>query len=72
MDEKQLSIDIVGLAGALHDIGKMAVGNEILEKPDKLTDEEFDKMKNYNRYLSLYRLCLLEKKDANLEAEHSK
>ena len=44
MDEKQLSIDIVGLAGALHDIGKMAVGNEILEKPDKLTDEEFDKM----------------------------
>ncbi|MFR2335285.1 MAG: glycosyltransferase [Waltera sp.] len=34
--------------------------------------KEFDKMKNYNRYLSLYRLCLLEKKDANLEAEHSK
>ena len=47
MDEKQLSIDIVGLAGALHDIGKMAVGNELLEKPDKLTDEEFDKMKNH-------------------------
>jgi HD-GYP domain-containing protein (c-di-GMP phosphodiesterase class II) len=47
MDKKQLSIDIVGLAGALHDIGKMAVGNEILEKPDKLTDEEFDKMKNH-------------------------
>ena len=22
------------LAGALHDIGKMAIGNEILEKPD--------------------------------------
>ena len=31
------------LAGALHDIGKMAVGNEILEKPDKLTDDEFSK-----------------------------
>lgn len=53
MDEKQLSIDIVGLAGALHDIGKMAVGNEILEKPDKLTDEEFDKMKNHAGYTYL-------------------
>ena len=29
------------LAGALHDIGKVAIGNEILEKPGKLTDEEF-------------------------------
>ena len=28
------------LAGALHDIGKVAIGNEILEKPEKLTDEE--------------------------------
>ena len=28
------------IAGALHDIGKVAIGNEILEKPDKLTDEE--------------------------------
>ena len=26
------------LAGALHDIGKVAIGNDILEKPDKLTD----------------------------------
>ena len=33
------------LAGALHDIGKMAIGNEILEKPDKLTDDEFSKIK---------------------------
>lgn len=33
------------LAGALHDIGKMAIDNDILEKPDKLTDEEFSKMK---------------------------
>ena len=38
-------IEKMYLAGALHDIGKMAVGNEILEKPDKLTDEEFDKMR---------------------------
>lgn len=42
------------LAGALHDIGKMAVGNEILEKPDKLTDEEFDKMKTMRATHILY------------------
>ena len=59
MDEKQLSIDIVGLAGALHDIGKMAVGNEILEKPDKLTDDEFSKMKNHAGYTYLILSCLL-------------
>lgn len=46
-------IEKMYLAGALHDIGKMAVGNEILEKPDKLTDEEFDKMKNHVGYTYL-------------------
>lgn len=46
-------IEKMYLAGALHDIGKMAVGNEILEKPDKLTDEEFDKMKNHAGYTYL-------------------
>ena len=34
-------------AGAMHDIGKLAVSNNILEKPDKLTDEEFSAMKNH-------------------------
>lgn len=46
-------IEKMYLAGALHDIGKMAVGNEILEKPDKLKDEEFDKMKNHVGYTYL-------------------
>lgn len=35
------------LAGALHDIGKLTVGNDILEKPDKLTREEFEIMKGH-------------------------
>ena len=48
-----LDIEKMYLAGALHDIGKMTVGNEILEKPDKLTDEEFDKMKNHAGYTYL-------------------
>lgn len=38
------------LAGALHDIGKVAIGNEILEKPGKLTDEEYAKMKHHAAY----------------------
>ena len=38
------------LAGALHDIGKVAIGNDILEKPDRLTDEEFDTMKHHALY----------------------
>ncbi|WP_405119855.1 HD-GYP domain-containing protein [Pseudomonas leptonychotis] len=36
-----------GLAGLLHDIGKMAISNEILNKPDKLTDREFATMRNH-------------------------
>ncbi len=35
------------LAGALHDIGKMFVDNDILEKPDRLTSEEFTKMQDH-------------------------
>lgn len=38
------------LAGALHDIGKVAIGNEILEKPGRLTDEEFKTMKHHAAY----------------------
>lgn len=38
------------LAGALHDIGKVAVGNEILEKPGRLTDAEFAVMKHHAAY----------------------
>ncbi len=31
----------------LHDIGKIGIPHEILKKPGKLTDEEFDEMKNH-------------------------
>ena len=43
MGYDSITVQKMYLAGALHDIGKMAVGNEILEKPDKLTDDEFSK-----------------------------
>lgn len=44
------TVEKMYLAGALHDIGKVAIGNEILEKPGKLTDEEFQSMKHHAVY----------------------
>ncbi|MEO2069516.1 MAG: HD domain-containing phosphohydrolase [Desulfurobacteriaceae bacterium] len=35
------------VAGLLHDVGKIAIPNEILEKPAKLTVEEYDVMKSH-------------------------
>ena len=42
-----LDIEKMYLAGALHDIGKIIVGNDILEKPARLTEEEFAHMKDH-------------------------
>ncbi|MEJ2631463.1 MAG: HD-GYP domain-containing protein [Acidihalobacter sp.] len=36
-----------GLAGLLHDVGKMAIPEDVLNKPSKLTDEEFAVMKSH-------------------------
>lgn len=35
------------IAGLLHDVGKLEVPGEIIRKPGKLTDEEFDTMKKH-------------------------
>jgi HD-GYP domain-containing protein (c-di-GMP phosphodiesterase class II) len=37
-------------AGLLHDIGKLAISNRILDKPGKLTDEEFEQVKAHPRH----------------------
>jgi HD-GYP domain-containing protein (c-di-GMP phosphodiesterase class II) len=37
----EVQVKELGLAGLLHDLGKMAVPDPVLNKPGKLTDEEF-------------------------------
>jgi HD-GYP domain-containing protein (c-di-GMP phosphodiesterase class II) len=36
-----------GLAGLLHDAGKLALSGQIIRKKEKLTDEEFDQVKSH-------------------------
>jgi len=40
-------LHILGIGALLHDIGKMKVPSEILNKPGKLTDPEYDLMKSH-------------------------
>lgn len=51
---KQLGLDgqdlkDAGVAGLMHDVGKALIPNEILNKPGKLTDEEFAIIKDHPR-----------------------
>jgi len=43
-------IDLLCKSAPLHDIGKVGVKDSILLKPGKLTQEEFDEMKNHTIY----------------------
>ena len=45
--EQQKTIEDIGVAATLHDIGKVGIPDEILNKPGKLTDEEYEKMKQH-------------------------
>lgn len=38
----------IGVAGLLHDMGKSKIPNEILNKPGRLTDDEFEIMKQHS------------------------
>ena len=42
---EQQELDALRAAALLHDIGKLAVPDQIINKPGRLTPEEFDKMK---------------------------
>lgn len=41
---------LIGIGALLHDIGKLMVPKEILTKPERLTCEEFESMKQHTRY----------------------
>jgi diguanylate cyclase (GGDEF)-like protein/putative nucleotidyltransferase with HDIG domain len=46
MDEK--SIEKIKIAGLMHDIGKIGVSDDVLNKKDKLTDTEWDQIKKHS------------------------
>ncbi len=63
LDDKFL--EVLYISGMLHDIGKIAVPEAILNKTDKLTREEFDIMKQHTlkgeemlKPLSVFRECI--------------
>lgn len=43
----QADISLISTTSALHDIGKIAIDEKILNKPGRLTPEEFEKMKQH-------------------------
>ena len=40
-------MEVLNFAGRLHDIGKLGIPDNILLKPDKLTDDEFERIKRH-------------------------
>jgi putative nucleotidyltransferase with HDIG domain len=45
MDYNEQDIEVLTISGLLHDIGKLMVPEDILKKPGKLTDDEFQLIK---------------------------
>ena len=43
-------LKLFGLMGLLHDVGKVRLPNKILTAPRKLTEEEYEEVKNHTRY----------------------
>ena len=46
-DETERQKDILRMAAMLHDVGKVAISDLILKKPDRLTQDEFEIMKSH-------------------------
>ncbi|MBR0063014.1 MAG: HD domain-containing protein [Oscillospiraceae bacterium] len=49
----ETDVKMMTIAGYLHDVGKLRVPNSILEKPGKLTEEEFNIVKEHPYYTRL-------------------
>jgi HD-GYP domain-containing protein (c-di-GMP phosphodiesterase class II) len=68
-DEDDLRL--FGLIGLLHDVGKVDIPDEILTAPRKLTDEEFDRIKQHPRNSwEILRKCDFDKRIAICAYEH--
>jgi len=50
LDLPDRDLEILVRAGLLHDIGKLHVDPKVLNKPGRLTDEEFEEMKKHSTY----------------------
>lgn len=50
LDWSREDIEMAGLAGLLHDLGKMRLDLDILNKPGRLTPEEFEHVKQHTVY----------------------
>ncbi|MFP3153808.1 response regulator [Lachnospiraceae bacterium ZAX-1] len=48
--EENWDTDLMMLSSQLHDVGKISIKDSILQKPGKLTPEEFDEMKKHTIY----------------------
>src|SRR6185437_766757 len=40
-------IDLIWMAGRVHDVGKIGIKSSVLLKPGRLTDDEFDEMRTH-------------------------
>jgi len=47
LDLSQDDLNVLGIGALLHDIGKLKVPNDILNKPERLTDKEYELMKSH-------------------------
>src|SRR3989339_616399 len=64
VDKEELAS--IGLAGILHDLGKIKIPTHILNNPGKLSEEEFDLIKKHPEY---GKMLLLEKELKNVDVD---
>ena len=54
LSKSQAFAEEMKVAGLLHDIGKLDIPDEVLNKPGKLTDKEYEIMKSHTIYSKSY------------------
>lgn len=65
-----LYVDKLKIAGFLHDIGKLGIDNDILNKPGKLTAEEYQMIKSHSFYTNKILTEIQGFEDINYWAKH--